>query len=82
MLVPDNFDPPEMEFYKLTMFWVGTGKARRLMGHALLYAPAPMEELGDAYGMQTNGTSCGGTAAGLQTCHGPHMVSGIIRKSF
>lgn len=62
-------DPPELEFYKLTMFRV----KGRLVGHALLYSPAPMAKLGFHYGMMSNGTSCGGTKAGLNACHGPHM---------
>ena len=52
-----NIDPPELEFYKLSMFRVNG----RLAGHALLYSPAPMDKLGLHYGMMTNGTSCGGT---------------------
>lgn len=64
-----GLDPPELEIYKLSMFWVGD----RLAGHALLYAPAPMAALGDRYGMtNASGVACGGTA-GLARCHAPHM---------
>ena len=51
MLAPDSADPPELQFYKVSMFWVGSGASKRLMAHALLYAPAPYPELGSAYGM-------------------------------
>ena len=43
-------DPPELEFYKLVPMFVG--ETRRVVGHALLYAPAPQAALGPAYGMQ------------------------------
>jgi hypothetical protein len=69
-------DPPEEEFYKLSMFWAGGGGGaggRRLVAHALLYAPAPMEDLGLGYGMMSGGASCGGKAADLDHCHGPHL---------
>ena len=54
----------------MTMFWVGD----RLAAHALLYAPAPMQQLGSRYGMMSHGVACGGgTDALLAHCHGPHM---------
>ena len=43
-------DPPELEFYMLTPMFVGN--TTRLVGHALMYAPAPLPLLGYGYGMQ------------------------------
>ena len=59
-------DPPELEFYKLTPMFVG--ETKRLVGHALLYAPAPQSNLGPSYGMQP--ARCKPPYA---TCHGPHI---------
>ena len=42
-----NIDAPELEFYKLTMFKVGS--SGRYAGHALIYAPAPMAQLGPCF---------------------------------
>eukprot|EP00041_Stephanoeca_diplocostata_P018512 m.387760 g.387760 ORF g.387760 m.387760 type:complete len:354 (+) comp21036_c0_seq5:234-1295(+) len=47
MISPDLSDPPELEFYKLTPSTLGGG-SNRVVGHALLYSPAPMESLGGA----------------------------------
>ena len=50
MIVPDPVDdPPELEFYLIKPFRIGT--KRRLAAHALLYAPAPQELLGATYGL-------------------------------
>ena len=43
-------DPPDLEFYMLTPMFVGN--TTRLVGHALMYAPAPLPLLGYNYGMQ------------------------------
>eukprot|EP00041_Stephanoeca_diplocostata_P018511 m.387735 g.387735 ORF g.387735 m.387735 type:complete len:261 (+) comp21036_c0_seq3:1387-2169(+) len=71
MISPDLSDPPELEFYKLTPSTLGGG-SNRVVGHALLYSPAPMESLGYHYGLISNGSSCHGSG-GLKRCHGPHM---------
>eukprot|EP01048_Picozoa_sp_COSAG05_P010366 COSAG05_NODE_907_length_6645_cov_18.681638_8_plen_252_part_00 len=64
---PRGSDPPEMEFYKLTPMYVGNTK--RVIGHALTYAPSPQASLGDEYGMHP--ASC--AAPQLHACHGPHI---------
>ena len=70
MVVPDADDPPELEFYKLAPMRVGA--TRRVVGHALLYAPAPDASLGShAY---PPGIPCGNLTRG---CHGPHV--GVAR---
>eukprot|EP01009_Symbiontida_sp_KSa7_P004137 NODE_200_length_1216_cov_795.913453_g159_i0.p1 GENE.NODE_200_length_1216_cov_795.913453_g159_i0~~NODE_200_length_1216_cov_795.913453_g159_i0.p1 ORF type:complete len:389 (+),score=76.14 NODE_200_length_1216_cov_795.913453_g159_i0:30-1169(+) len=72
LILPDGQDPPELQFYQFTVFNVGD--SGRLAGHALLYAPAPMESLGVHYGKMVHGVACGG-AKGLAHCHGPHMYT-------
>ena len=46
----DASDPPDLEFYQLTPMFVGN--TTRVVGHALLYAPAPLQDLGYHYGLQ------------------------------
>ena len=77
--MPDLEDPPELEFYKSTMFWVG--ESGRLAAHALLYAPGPISVLatlaaeGKPYGLMSKGEACAGKAPQPMTkgCHAPHM---------
>ena len=62
-------DPPEMEIYKLVPMFVGS--AKRVVGHALTYAPSPQASIGEDYGMRSGGHgSCTGA---LTACHGPHI---------
>ena len=62
-------DPPEMQIYKLVPMFVGSTK--RVVGHALTYAPSPQASIGSDYGMRSGGHgSCTGA---LTACHGPHI---------
>jgi hypothetical protein len=78
-VTPDADDPPELEFYKATMFRLGA--SGRLAAHALLYAPGPIGVLatlaaaGKPYGLMAKGKACGGKPPKPMTkgCHAPHM---------
>lgn len=74
MIVPDGHDPPELEFYKLMPYRIyGT---TRVIGHALLYAPAPQADLGPNYGLGDGDCPRANKSTNvkdLRACHGPHM---------
>jgi len=68
MITADREDPPELEFYRIRPFYVGTGAARRLMAHVLDYAPSPQEVVySEGYGRQPL------WYCKDRCCHGPHM---------
>ena len=57
---------------KLVPMFVGSTK--RIVGHALTYAPSPQASIGKDYGMRPS--SCAGskvTHPDLRACHGPHI---------
>lgn len=68
--VPDELDPPELEFYRIRPFLLSG--STRLMAHVLHYAPSP-EVLKlvshNRYGM--NPTIC--HKGNATQCHGPHI---------
>jgi hypothetical protein len=79
-VAPDPvLDPPELQFYRFTAFQIGS--TSRSIGHMLLYAPGPQQDLGPEYGLmrsQTNGSyQCqahriwNNISGGA--CHGPHL---------
>ena len=48
LIVPDQDDPPELQFYRLRPFYVGN--TTRVAAHVLQYAPAPsLDILGAGY---------------------------------
>eukprot|EP01051_Picozoa_sp_SAG22_P005657 SAG22_NODE_342_length_11973_cov_10.127927_6_plen_185_part_00 len=52
------------------------GETRRVVGHALLYAPSPQAALGPRYGMKQPKIPCPHLPSGqpdLRQCHGPHI---------
>lgn len=70
MIVPGDFrapdDPPELEFYRIRPFTIGSSK--RLAAHVLIYVPSPSDVVVmPGYGRQPLWYCKGGC------CHGPHM---------
>ena len=60
-------DPPELEFYRIRPFTIGSSK--RLAAHVLIYVPSPSDVVVmPGYGRQPLWYCKGGC------CHGPHMV--------
>jgi hypothetical protein len=62
---PSASDPPELQFYRLRPFVLGGGSAR-LVGHALIYAPSPLD-------LPASARCLGGVGAPGVCCHGPHI---------
>ena len=80
LIVPDEFDPPELQFYRMRPFYVGD--TSRVAAHVLQYAPSPsLDILGDTYGRQP--VYCKGKGdiwdptdkkhRNGSLCHGPHL---------
>ena len=64
----DEYDPPELQFYRSRPFFVPGTRGTRIFAHTLLYAPSPYINL--KYGRQPY--SCK-DPPNQTYCHGPHM---------
>eukprot|EP01043_Picozoa_sp_COSAG02_P053907 COSAG02_NODE_6023_length_3869_cov_1.528382_2_plen_440_part_00 len=67
VMLPDDQDPPELEFYQLRSHILG--RSGRLVGTALLYAPSPW--INDEYARLSD-IGCRPSPR-EHDCHGPHM---------
>lgn len=48
-IIPDDLDPPDLQFYRIRPFYVGN--TSRIAAHTLLYSPGPpISIVGKSYG--------------------------------
>ena len=66
--VPDDLDPPELEFYRFRPFFIG--ESGRMAASVLLYAPSP------SYAVSLLPSSC--RTGCKECCHAPHMYSELF----